>query len=150
MFLAHPYEEVAHDIIPLSNHNQDEGSGMIGDLEAPVDAVTFLAKIKQTFHCGSIRHTELPIKPIKRVAVCGGSGSFLLSTAIQQGADIFISADFKYHEFFDSDNQIVITDIGHYESEQFTINLIVAILTEKFTKFAVLKTRGNTNPINYF
>lgn len=150
MHLAHPYEEVAHDIIPLSNSNQDEGSGMIGDLEFPVDAITFLAKLKQVFHCGSIRHTELPAKPIKRVAVCGGSGSFLLKDAIRNKADIFVTADFKYHEFFDADNQIVIADIGHYESEQFTINLIVSILTEKFTKFAVLKTRGNTNPINYF
>jgi putative NIF3 family GTP cyclohydrolase 1 type 2 len=89
-------------------------------------------------------------KPIQKVAFCGGSGSFLLKDAISQGAEIFITGDFKYHEFFDADNQIVIADIGHFESEQFTINLIAEVLTKNFTKFAVLKTRVNTNPINYF
>ncbi|MDD2983772.1 MAG: Nif3-like dinuclear metal center hexameric protein [Crocinitomicaceae bacterium] len=147
---SHPYEEVAYDVLALKNSNQEEGSGMIGTLEFPAEPLTFLAKLKQTFHCGIIRHTNLPDKPIKTVAFCGGSGSFLLPNAIQQKADIFITGDYKYHDFFDADNQIVIADIGHFESEQFTTNLIVSLLTEKFTKFAVHNTRVITNPINYF
>ena len=147
---VHPYEEVAYDVIPLSNENQTEGSGMIGELKNPMDALTFLAKLKQTFHCGCIRHTDLLDRKIRRVAFCGGSGSFLLPQAIQQKADIFITGDYKYHDFFDSENQLIIADIGHYESEQFTTNLIVEVLTKNFAKFAVHNTRVNTNPINYF
>lgn len=150
MLVAHPYEEVAYEIVPISNVNQTEGSGMIGELEDPMDELTFLAKLKQTFHCGVIRHTELPGKRIQKVAFCGGSGSFLLPQAIQQQADIFVTGDYKYHDFFDADNQLIIADIGHYESEQFTTNLIVDVLTKNFTKFAVHNTRVNTNPINYF
>lgn len=147
---VHPYEEVAYDILPLLNINQEEGSGMIGELENPMDALTFLAKVKHTFHCGVIRHTELTGKMIKNVAFCGGAGSFLLPNALQQKADIYLTGDYKYHEFFDADGQIIIADIGHYESEQFTTNLIVDVLTENFTKFAIHNTRANTNPINYF
>lgn len=147
---AHPYEEVAHDIIPLLNQNQEEGSGMIGELKTPMDALTFLAKIKQQFHCGVIRHTEVLDKKIQTVALCGGSGSFLLKNALAQNADIFITADFKYHEFFDAENKLIIADIGHYESEQFTINLLHSEISKNFTKFAIHLTRINTNPINYF
>lgn len=147
---AHPYEEVAYDLIQLENTNHNEGSGMIGELKAPIDAYTFLAKIKQNFHCGTIRHTDLLNKKIRTVAFCGGSGSFLLKEAIKQKADIFITGDFKYHEFFDAENQIIIADIGHYESEQFTTNLIFDIISKKFTNFAVCLTEINTNPINYF
>lgn len=145
----HPYEEVAYDVFNLDNKNQFEGAGMIGELEKEMDELTFLKRIKKDFKCGAIRHTALRNKKIKKVAFCGGSGSFLLSTAKSQQADIFITGDFKYHEFFDTDNQIVIADIGHYESEQFTINLLGAILTKKFPNFAVHLTRNNTNPINY-
>lgn len=145
----HPYEEVAYDIIKLENQNQYEGSGMIGELDKEIDELKFLKKLKKDFNCGVIRHTALRGKKIKTVAFCGGSGSFLLKNAINEQADIFITGDFKYHEFFDSDNQIVIADIGHYESEQFTINLLGAILTEKFPNFAVHLTINNTNPINY-
>lgn len=147
---AHPYEEVAHDIVPLKNSWQEEGSGMIGELSAPMDALTFLAQVKQHFHCGIIRHTPVLDNKIKTVAFCGGSGSFLLGEAIRQKADIFITGDFKYHEFFDAENQLIIADIGHYESEQFTSNLLLRILSEKFTTFAVHLTGINTNPINYF
>jgi dinuclear metal center YbgI/SA1388 family protein len=147
---VHPYEEVAYDVVPLGNVNEYEGSGMIGELEEPVDALTFLAKIKQTFHCGSIRYTNIIETKIKRVAFCGGSGSFLLKDALRQNADIFITADFKYHEFFDAEDKIIIADIGHYESEQFTSDLIYRILTEKFVNFAIRITTINTNPINYF
>ena len=147
---SHPYEEVAHDIFILKNSNQNEGSGMIGELEVPMDESELLTKIKSTFNSGIIRHTKLLNKPIKKVAFCGGSGSFLLKKAIAIKADIFITADFKYHEFFDADKQILIADIGHYESEQFTSNLLAAILKQKFATFAVHLTGINTNPINYF
>ena len=150
MLDAHPYEEVAYDVIQLQNRNTQEGSGMIGELPQSMDILLFLQHLKETFHCGIIRHTELLKKEIQRVAFCGGSGSFLLSKAIQQNADIYITGDFKYHEFFDSDKQIVISDIGHYESEQFTSDLIYRILTEKFVNFAFNVTKVNTNPINYF
>ena len=147
---AHPYEEVAYELIALQNENQTEGSGMYGELEKPLDEVTFLAQLKKDFSCGCIRHTKLLGRQIKRVAFCGGSGSFLLQDAKAVGADIFITGDFKYHEFFDAEEELVIADIGHYESEQFTVNLLADILTENFSTFAVRLTGINTNPINYF
>jgi dinuclear metal center YbgI/SA1388 family protein len=150
MYENHPYEEVAYDLILLSNKNQDFGSGMIGELKNPIDAFTFLANLKQKFHCKTIRYTALLDKKIRKVAFCGGSGSFLLKQAIAQQADIFITGDFKYHEFFDAEDKIIIADIGHYESEQFTINLIADVLSKKFTNFAIHLTGINTNPINYF
>ena len=150
MLDSHPYEDVAYDVIQLQNDNFYEGTGMIGELEHPMDELTFLAKIKQAFHCSVIRHTNLVGKKIKNVAFCGGAGSFLLKNAIGQKADIFITGDFKYHEFFDAENEIIIADIGHYESEQFTSELIYRILTEKFVNFAFNVTKVNTNPINYF
>jgi dinuclear metal center YbgI/SA1388 family protein len=150
MLEVHPYEEVAYDILGLDNENQYVGSGMIGDLTEPMDELTFLAKLKKVFQCGAIRHTQLNGKLIQKVAFCGGSGSFLLRDSIVQKADIFITGDFKYHEFFDAENKIVIADIGHYESEQFTTELIYRNLTEKFVNFAIHKTTINTNPINYF
>ena len=109
----------------------------------------FLQKLKTTFNANGIRYTNLLKKKIKKVAVCGGSGSFLLNNAISQNADIFVTSDFKYHQFFDANNQILIADIGHYESEQFTIDLIGDILMKKFTNFAIRLTTVNTNPINY-
>jgi dinuclear metal center YbgI/SA1388 family protein len=150
VFSAHPYEEVAYEIYPIQNSNQFEGAGMIGELETEQDEIAFLTQLKSTFNCGIIRHTQLLGRKIKKVAVCGGSGSFLLSKAIQQKADIFISGDFKYHEFFDAEKQIIIADIGHFESEQFTSNLLAERLKENFTNFAIHLTEHNTNPINYF
>lgn len=147
---AHPYEEVAHDIVLLANENHTEGSGMYGELDVPMDESAFLAKIKNIFNCEVIRHTSFLNKKIKKVAFCGGSGSFLLSKAKAVKADIFITGDFKYHEFFDADEKILIADIGHFESEQFTSNLIADILKKKFTTFAVQITVVNTNPIIYF
>ncbi len=146
---AHPYEEVAYDIIALENMNTQLGSGMIGELPNPIDEMSFLTRLKQTFNCGAIRYTALQHKPIRTVALCGGAGSFLLPQAIQKNADIFISADFKYHEFFGAEGNIVIADIGHYESEQFTSTLLVDIIKEKFPTFAVQLTENNTNPINF-
>jgi putative NIF3 family GTP cyclohydrolase 1 type 2 len=108
-----------------------------------------LKRVKDTFGCGAIRYTSFEDKKVRKIAFCGGSGSFLLPKAIASGADVFVTADFKYHEFFDADGQIIIADIGHYESEQFTSNLLVDILTKKFTTFAVRLSEVNTNPINY-
>ena len=150
LYQTHPYEEVAHDIYSIQNKNQFEGSGMIGELETEMDTLSFLKELKSTFDCGIIRHTEILDKKIKRVALCGGSGSFLLEKAKSQNADIFITGDFKYHEFFDADKQLVIADIGHFESEQYTSHRLERILTKKFTKFAVHLTKENTNPIKYF
>ena len=147
---VHPYEEVAYDCIPLLNSNQDEGAGMIGQLSKPLEEKAFLSKIKNTFGCEVIRHTALREKPIKTVAWCGGSGSFLLPKAKAQKADIYITGDFKYHEFFDAENEIIIADIGHFESEQYTIELISELLTKKFATFAACLTERNTNPVKYF
>ncbi len=147
---SHPYEEVAYEMYAIQNENQHEGSGMIGELETAMSTMEFLAFVKDKFKCGSIRYTKIINHSVKKVAFCGGAGSFLLNNAKKQQADIYISGDFKYHEFFDAENDIIIADIGHFESEQFTSNRIERILTEKFAKFAVRLTEVNTNPINYF
>lgn len=147
---SHPYEEVAYDLIPLNNTYHNIGSGMIGELSKEVSEKDFLSHVKRTMKAGVVRHTEFLQKPIKKVAFCGGSGSFLLEAAKAKKADVFITADYKYHQFFDADNEILIADIGHFESEQFTIELIAHQLTKKFTKFAVHLTEVNTNPVNYF
>ena len=146
---AHPYEEAAYDIYPLENEWPVTGYGIVGDLEESVDEIDFLNVLKQTFNADGIRYTQFLNKPIKRVALCGGSGSELLGRAISSGADIFISADFKYHQFFEAENRILIADIGHFESEQFTKELFYEILTKKFSNFAVRLSKVNTNPIKY-
>ena len=146
---AHPYEEVAYDIYPLDNEYLQAGIGMIGELQEPVNEMDFLRTIKAVFNCEVVKHTQLLGKPISRVAVCGGSGSTYLSKAMAQKADIFISGDFKYHQFFDAENQIIIADIGHYESEQFTKEVFYELLTKKFPKFAVHLSALSTNPVNY-
>ncbi len=145
----HPYEEVAYEIITLDNAYQEVGSGMIGELEKPMAEKEFLTFLKHKMKTKCIRHTALLKKKIKKVAVCGGAGSFLLADAKDQQADIFITADFKYHQFFDADNQILIADIGHFESEQFTAQLFNKIISDKFPTFAVQISTINTNPINY-
>ena len=147
---AHPYEEVAYDIVNLSNNYPMVGSGILGTLPEPVDTIEFLKLLKKTFQVPVIRHTELLDKPVQKVALCGGAGSFLIPTAIAMEADIYITGDVKYHEFFDADKKMIIADIGHYESEQFTINLLHELLELKFPNFAVLKTEVNTNPLRYF
>lgn len=146
---AHPYEEVAYDVVALVNKNTYIGAGMTGELENEVPVNDFLQTIKDTFNCGAVRYTNSEKTTVKKVAVCGGSGSFLLSAAKRSGADVFITADFKYHEFFDAENKIVIADIGHFESEQYTSHWLVAELQKKITTFAVRLTSVNTNPINY-
>jgi putative NIF3 family GTP cyclohydrolase 1 type 2 len=132
----------------LENPLQTVGAGMLGELTEPVDTTQFINQIKKTFG-GFVRHTSITKSQIKTVALCGGSGSFLLQDAIRANADIFISSDFKYHQFFDADQRIIIADIGHFENEQFTIPLIHRFLKEKFPKFAVHLTTILTNPIHY-
>jgi len=149
LLAAHPYEEVAYDIYPLENEYLQSGIGMIGELDSPTDEMEFLKSLKEIFNCQVIRHTKILGNPILKVAVCGGSGSSYLSLAISQKADIFISGDFKYHQFFDAEKQIIIADIGHYESEQFTKEVFYELLTKKFPKFAVHLSEINTNPVNY-
>jgi dinuclear metal center YbgI/SA1388 family protein len=146
---SHPYEEVAFDIFPLENKNPQVGSGMFGELVDEMEEIEFLQNLKKVMNVSVIRHSNLLNKKIKKVAVCGGSGSFLLKDAIQAGADIFITSDFKYHEFFDADEKLLIADIGHYESEQFTQDLLLEIITENFPNFAIRLTENNTNPIKY-
>lgn len=146
----HPYEEVAYETIALENNNQEIGAGMIGSLPQPMDEISFLSFLKENMQTECIRHTELLNKNIVKVAICGGSGSFLLKNAIHAKADIFITGDFKYHQFFDADGKILIADIGHYESEQFTPELLRAILYKKFPNFAILLSNLSTNPVKYF
>lgn len=145
----YPVGNPAYEIISIENSNQEIGSGMIGDLEEPIAESVFLKQLKRTMKAGVVRHTKLRNRRVKRVAVCGGAGGFLLNHAIRQKADVFVTADYKYHEFFDADGKIVIADIGHYESEQFTIELLHEIISEKFSIFAAHCTKVNTNPVKY-
>ncbi|GAA4099925.1 Nif3-like dinuclear metal center hexameric protein [Mucilaginibacter panaciglaebae] len=150
LMLAHPYEEVAYDLYALTNQHQHVGSGMVGELEQAMDAEEFLYHLKEKMQAHVIRHTALTGKSIKKVAVCGGSGGFLLKQAIGAGADIFITADYKYHEFFDADGKIVIADIGHFESEQFTQQLLYELINKRFADLQLRLTSVNTNPVKYF
>lgn len=146
---SHPYEEVAYYLSELANENQEVGAGMVGDLPSEMNTLDFLKQVKSIMGAGAVRHTAICHEKVNRVAVCGGAGSFLVSAAKRSGAQVFISADFKYHEFFDADGQIVIADIGHFESEQYTKDLLVNVLREKFVTFAVLFSKTVTNPISY-
>jgi putative NIF3 family GTP cyclohydrolase 1 type 2 len=141
---------VAYDIMNLSNTYKNIGAGIIGEMPEAMEEKEFLSRLKEVFKVPVIRHTSLLNRPVKKIALCGGAGSFLISKAQAAGADIYITADIKYHEFFDADNRILIVDIGHYESEQFTINLLHEILLQKFPTFAILKTEVETNPVRYF
>ena len=147
---SHPYEEAAYDIVPLSNEFQNIGSGLVGELKNEMSENDFLSIIKKQFNLKVIKHTKLLNKPIKKIALCGGAGSFLINNALTANADIYITSDIKYHEFFDANNQMLIADIGHWESEQFTIDLLHEVLQAKFPNFAVLKTGLQTNPVYYF
>ncbi len=146
---AHPYEEVAYFLQTLSNAHQEIGSGMIGELPDAQDALAVLQHIKSQLGVPVIRHTQLLEKKIKKIAICGGSGSFLLPNALAAGADMFVTADYKYHEFFDADKQVVIADVGHFESEQFTQMLLFETITKIFPNFALHLTEQVTNPIKY-
>lgn len=146
---SHPYEEVAFDLYSLENQHPEVGSGVLGEVPQPVGELEFLKNIKEKMLVGVVRHTALTGRTVKKVAICGGSGSFLLNDAKNAGADVFVTADYKYHQFFDAEGRLVIADIGHFESEQFTIELIHDLIVEKFATFAVRLTRVNTNPVSY-
>lgn len=147
---SHPYEEVAYDVIALSNNYTKTGSGLIGELPEGKNEQEFLVALKKAFNLEVVRHTQLLQRPVKKIAVCGGAGSFLINKALAANADFYITADVKYHEFFDADAKMVIADIGHWESEQFTIELLHEVLQANFPNFAVLKTKKRTNPVLYF
>lgn len=145
----HPYEEIAYEITTLENKNQHIGIGMLGELPDAQNPEEFLKTVKERMNVGVIRHSKLLDKKIKKVAVLGGSGAFAINHAIASGADLYITADIKYHEFYKAENKLVIADIGHYETEQYTKNLLVDYLTKKFTNFAIVLSVCNTNPVKY-
>lgn len=147
---THPQPKPTYTIVSLDNRYQQVGSGMIGELSEPVNEKEFLKTLKNNMQTPCVRHTALRRKKVRKVAVCGGAGSFLLSTAMARGADVFVTADYKYHQFFDAEGKIVIADIGHYESEQFTMELFQELLQKKFSNFAAVLSNTNTNPVKYF
>jgi len=147
---AHPYEEVAYYLSALENENQEVGAGAIGELPEPMDTADFLSHLKSRMEATVIKHTEPAGKAVRRVAVCGGAGSFLLRNAISARADAYVTADYKYHEFFDAEGRIMICDIGHYESEAFTKNLLHDYISGKFSNFALCLSEISTNPVRYF
>src|SRR5690606_14121544 len=150
LFKNHPYEEVAYEIQTLENANQHIGMGMIGEMDRPVGEIGFLRSIKEKMGVSCIRHSQLLGKKIRKVAVLGGSGAFAIQAARASGANAVITSDIKYHQFYEAGNQLIIADIGHYETEQFTKNLIVDYLTKKFPNFALSLSESITNPIKYF
>ena len=149
MIKAHPYEEVAYDVYPLENQKSNTGAGMIGNLQVEMSALDFLLKVKQVLTAKAIRHNKLVEKPIKKVAICGGSGAFLLQEAYRAGADLFITGDLKYHDFFEFKNEMTIVDAGHFETEQFTKELLYSVLNKKFPTFALKISKINSNPISF-
>ncbi|ARV10280.1 Nif3-like dinuclear metal center hexameric protein [Winogradskyella sp. PC-19] len=149
LFEAHPYEEVAFEVTTLENTNQHIGMGMIGELSNAQSEIDFLKFVKEKMKVSSVRHSKFLDKPVKKVAVLGGSGSFAIGAAKAAGADIFITADLKYHDFFSAENYIVLADIGHYESEQFTKTFLVDYLSKKISNFAIILSNTNTNPVKY-
>lgn len=146
---VHPYEEPVWNVVCINNRNPLTGFGIIGELEKETDTTEFLQHIKSVFHCPIIRHTNICMPKVKRIALCGGSGAFLTKQAISAGADLYISGDFKYHDFFMAENRLIIADIGHYESEQFTKEIFYELVTKKMSKFAVQFSAVVTNPVNY-
>lgn len=147
---AHPYEEVAYDIINVQNIHKQIGAGVIGEFDEPINRQAFLKLLKDNMELKVVKHTKGGADLIKTIAICGGSGSFLLKSAIQQQADVYVSADFKYHEYFDAEDKLMICDIGHYESEKFTKMLLNELIVKNFPTFAVILSKTNTNPVNYY
>lgn len=145
----HPYEEVAYEVYNLTNGHQNMGMGMIGVLENEMEAIDFLKAVKTKMECGIIKHSDFLNKKVKKVAVLAGSGAFAIKNAVLAGADVFLTADLKYHDFYQSENQIILADIGHFESERYIKNYIVDYLTKKITNFAVILSEVNTNPVKY-
>jgi dinuclear metal center YbgI/SA1388 family protein len=149
LFGAHPYEEVAYEIVALENVNQDLGMGMVGELKTEMEEQAFLEQLKKTMNASVVRHSQLLGKKVKKVAVLGGSGAFAIGAAKKAKADVFITSDLKYHQFYEAEGQLVIADIGHFETEQFTKDLLVDYLTKKIPNFAVSLSESITNPIKY-
>ncbi|MEM9143795.1 MAG: Nif3-like dinuclear metal center hexameric protein [Bacteroidota bacterium] len=145
----HPYEEVAYEIYSMDNTDPYLGMGMVGQLERPLDELDFLQKVKQKMQASGIRHSRLLGKKVQKIAVLGGSGAFAIGAAKAAGADIFVTADIKYHQFFEAEGKLVISDIGHYETEQFTKNLLTDYLRKKIPSFAIRLSESKTNPITY-
>lgn len=149
LFSNHIYEEVAYEVYALQNSHQQIGLGMIGELTSEMNEVDFLKMVKEKMDCGGIRHTNFLNKPIRKVAVLGGSGSFAIKNVIQAGADAYLTADLKYHNFYEAENRILLADIGHFESERYIKNYIVDYLTKKIPNFAFVLSQINTNPVKY-
>ena len=147
---SHPYEEVAYDLYPLENKYPLAGMGMIGELNEDWEEKAFMDRLKKVFDIHTLKHTQWLGKSIRKVAICGGAGSSLLSDAIRAGADIFVSSDFTYHKFFEAENKILIADIGHYESEHLVKEILGDLIKKKFPTFAAQISEVNTNPINYY
>lgn len=150
LFSNHVYEEIAYEVYELQNVHQNLGLGMIGELKSPMNEADFLQMVKEKMQTGGIRHSQFRNRPIHKVAVLGGSGSFAIKNAIQAGADAFLTADLKYHQFYEAENKLLLADIGHFESERFTKNYIVDYLTKKISNFAIILSEENTNPVKYF
>lgn len=146
---VHPYEEVAYYLSVLENENQEVGAGMIGRLDSPMESEAFLEYLKEKMALKILKHTSLIHRKISKVAVCGGAGIFLLSDAKRAGADVFVTSDIKYHEFFDAEDQVILCDIGHYESEIFTKELLGELLSQNFPNIALYLTKVVTNPTSY-
>ena len=149
LMAAHPYEEPAFDLYPIKNAWNQVGSGVIGELDEPETELEFLKRIKKTFEVGCLKHTRLTGRLINTVALCGGSGAFLAPRAVGCGADVFITGEVKYHDYFNYENQILMAEIGHYESEQYTKEIFYSIIREMCPSLEVQMTRVNTNPIKY-
>ncbi|OYU84570.1 MAG: Nif3-like dinuclear metal center hexameric protein [Flavobacterium sp. BFFFF2] len=147
---AHPYEEVAYELTPIENDLQTVGLGMLGTLPQPLSEKAFLQQVKEVFVCGGIRHSLFTGKTIQKVAFLGGSGGFAIQAAQKAGADAFITADLKYHQFYEAENNLLLADIGHFESERYTKIYIAEFLKEKITNFAIVLSNVDSNPINYF
>lgn len=149
LLTAHPYEEVAHYLTQLENQNQEVGIGMVGELPEPLPEDQFLTYLRKKMNLQGLRYTSIGGKQVKKVAVCGGAGSFLIKDAIRSGADAFVTGDVKYHEFFDAEGRLLIADIGHYESEVYTKEIFYDTISKNFPNFAVYLSEINTNPIRY-
>lgn len=149
LLAAHPYEAPAFDLYPLQNSWSEAGAGMIGELDKPEEALDLLQRIKQLFQVACIKHNNHLMKPIKRVALCGGSGGFLLQQAIRSGADLFLTGEIKYHDFLGHEAEILMAEIGHYESEQYTTEIFYSIIRDQFPTLLLQQSRAGTNPIKY-
>lgn len=146
---THPYEEVAYDIYPIENKNPDAGPGVVGSIPEETNTLSFLNYVKETTSIPVLKHTTIHKESVRKLALCGGAGSFLIQDAIRSGADIYITGDLKYHDYFLAEGKIILVDSGHFETEQFAPDILRDILLKKFPNFAVLISEVNTNPVNY-